>query len=62
MTATVEPKELDRDDFLAFLEERVQEAFGMTLAEFTESLRRGELDPEKPQVASLAILVGARSS
>ena len=55
-----EPRELDREDFAAFLDERVRASLGMSLAEFVAALRSGELDPESPRVASLAILVDAR--
>ena len=59
----VEPRELDRDEFRAFLDERVQATLHMTLLDFIEALRVGELDPEEsPEVTSLAILVGARTS
>jgi hypothetical protein len=62
MTSIAEPRELDREDFLAFLEEHVQASLGISLAEFTERLQDGSLDPESPQVAGLAILIGARPS
>jgi hypothetical protein len=58
-----EPRELDRDAFRAFLDDRVQSTLHMTLPDFIAALRDGELDPEEsPEVASLAILVGARTS
>jgi hypothetical protein len=62
MSELAEPRELSEDDFIALLEERVQAAFGMTLAQFVESLRKGNLDPEAPRVTELAMLAGARAS
>lgn len=60
---TEEPKELDREEFQAFLDERVRESLDMTLTEFIVALENGKLDPEESSlVASLAILVGARAS
>ena len=59
--SAVEPVELSQDDFLQFLEERIQEAFGMSLEEFVAGLQDGSLDPESPRVAVLAVLVGARA-
>lgn len=61
MDTTAEPRELDRDEFRVFLDERVQMTLDMTLSEFINALDEGRLDPESPQVASLAILVGARA-
>jgi hypothetical protein len=59
---TDEPRELDREQFRAFLDERVRASLDMTLADFIQALESGKLDPEEsPQVASLAILVGART-
>jgi hypothetical protein len=60
--SVAEPRELSREEFRALLEERVIAALGMTLDEFIEALDDGSLDPESPQVAGLAILVGARTS
>ena len=57
-----EPIELDRDEFWTFLDARVRATLDMSLPDFIEGLRLGELDPEEPQVAGLAILVGARTS
>lgn len=62
MTSVAEPRELDRDDFRAFLDARIQATLGMTVGEFIVALESGKLDPESPRVASLAILVGARTS
>jgi hypothetical protein len=59
MSAVAEPRELSQEDFIALLEERVQACLGITLAEFVAQLNAGELDPEAPRVAELAILVGA---
>jgi hypothetical protein len=59
MSAIAEPRELSQEDFIALLEERVQASLGMSLEEFVAALREGELDPESPQVAGLALLVGA---
>jgi hypothetical protein len=56
-----EPRELDREEFWAFLDQRVQASLGITLEQFIAALESGELDPELPQVAGLAILVGARA-
>lgn len=61
MTEIAEPIELDREQFAAFLDERVRSLLDMTLDEFILALREGRLDPESPQVASLAILVDARA-
>ena len=60
MTSVAEPRELSRDDFRAFLDERIRESLDMSLGEFIEALNAGHLDPETPEVAGLAILVGAR--
>jgi hypothetical protein len=59
--AASEPRELSRDEFAAFLEERVSSSLDMSLADFVAALEEGRLDPESPEVASLAILVGARA-
>jgi hypothetical protein len=59
MSALAEPRELSQEDFIAVLEERVQGSLGMSLAEFVAALHEGELDPESPRVAELALLVGA---
>jgi hypothetical protein len=61
MAPMAEPRELDNEDFRALLDERVRRAVGMSLQEFIEALQAGKLDPESPQVAGLAILVGARA-
>lgn len=61
MTSIAEPRELSREDFLALLDERVREALGMSLEDFVAQLKSGDLDPESPGVASLAILVDARA-
>jgi hypothetical protein len=58
-----EPRELDGDEFRAFLDDRVQATLQMTLPDFIKALSLGDIDPEQsPEVASLAILVGARAS
>ena len=59
VSAIAEPQELDSEDFRALVEKRVQRALGMSLDEFMKALAEGTLDPESPQVAGLAILVGA---
>jgi len=59
--AVVEPRELTRDEFAAFLDERVSASLDMSLADFVAALEDGRLDPESPEIASLAILVGARA-
>ncbi len=51
--------ELTTEEFAALVEERVQAAFGMSVAEFEKALEEGRLDPDAPHVATLAILVGA---
>jgi len=61
MSALAEPEELDRDDFRALLEKRLQAALGMSVPEFLEALSEGQLDPESPRVAQFAILL-ARTS
>jgi hypothetical protein len=55
------PKQLGRDEFEQFLDVRVKGCLGMSLVEFKAALDAGTLDPEEPHVASMAILVGARS-
>jgi hypothetical protein len=60
-TAEPEPRELDSEDFRVLLDERVRRALGISLQQFIEQLRAGELDPESPEIAGLAILVGARA-
>jgi hypothetical protein len=60
-SATIEPKELSGDDLRALLDVEIRQAFGMSLTEFTAALERGDLDPESPRVAGLAVLVGARA-
>jgi hypothetical protein len=60
--SVAEPRELSRDDFRSFLDERVRESLGISLDQFLALLRAGKIDPEDPQVAPLAILVGARAS
>jgi len=59
MSAIAEPTELSREDFTDLLEGRVQAALDMSLSSFVAALRDGQLDPESPRVAELAILVGA---
>jgi hypothetical protein len=59
--SVAEPRELSQQDFVALLEERVRASLGISLDEFVAQLRSGELDPESPGVASLAILVDARA-
>jgi hypothetical protein len=58
----VQPKELNREEFLAFIDARVQATLDMSVDEFMAALESGKLDPESPRVAGLAILVGARTS
>ena len=58
MEAIAEPRELNREEFRDFLDQRVRASLHMTLDEFITELREGRLDPESPQIASLAILVG----
>jgi hypothetical protein len=55
-----EPQELNREDFLQLLEERIHAAFGISLAEFVRGLEDGSIGADDPGVAHLAILVGAR--
>ncbi len=59
--STVEPVELSEEDFLGFLAERVQEAFGMSLDEFVTALHEQRLDEESFEVSDLAALVSART-
>lgn len=61
MTSIAEPREFTPEDFLALLDERVRGTLGISLDEFVAQLKSGELDPESPGVASLAILVDARA-
>lgn len=55
-----EPQELGPEEFRRLVEDRIRRRFGMTLDEFVSALRSGEL-PDTPEVADLAILVGAGS-
>jgi hypothetical protein len=59
--SVVEPVELSEEDFLRFLAERVQEAFGMSLEEFVAALQEQRLDEESFEVSDLAALVSART-
>jgi hypothetical protein len=61
MGTYAEPKELSREEFAVLLEERVYESLNMSVSDFIARLEDGRLDPESPRVASLAILVGART-
>jgi hypothetical protein len=56
-----EPKEVTHEDFLRVLEERTLKAFGLTLEQFADRLHKGELDPESPRVAALAMFLRART-
>jgi hypothetical protein len=53
---------LSQEDFMVLLEERVAASLHMSVADFIARLDAGELDPEAPRVADLAILVGERTS
>ena len=55
-----EPQELGPEEFRRVVEDRIRRRFGMTIDEFVAALRDGEL-PDTPEVADLAILVGAGS-
>ena len=56
MSAVAEPQEMKADELRALLEERIQADLGMTVSEFVDALRSGELDPESSRVAQYAIL------
>lgn len=55
-----EPQELGTEEFRRLVEHRIRRRFGMTIDAFVDALRNGEL-PDTPEVADLAILVGAGS-
>jgi len=53
-----EPIELTQEEFTRLVEERVRKRLGLSVEEFIRALRDGKLDPEAPEVADLALLVG----
>ncbi len=58
--ADTEPQELGSEEFRRVVEDRIRRRFGMSIDEFAAALRDGKL-PDTPEVADLAILVGAGS-
>ena len=53
-------EEASPDEWRAMLEESARRELGMSLAEFERAYWAGELDPEKPGVAELALLIPPR--
>jgi hypothetical protein len=57
----VEPRAMNAQEFRALVERRIRRRFRMSLNEFVEAFRAGELDDD-PAVTEFAMLVGARRS
>jgi hypothetical protein len=56
-----EPRELSRAAFGKLVEARLMSSLGMSVADLSDALASGRIDPESPGVAQFAILIARPS-